>query len=112
MGRKTGSGGRSAEKESDLNFLKAVTEDRIRFIINSEFADRCDRNVTDRDEVLLKENLPDNIPLEEEKGSFKQASFLIAPDGSVGIPGKTETVLTMPGECVQYALMSDSGFQQ
>ncbi len=84
-----------------------------------------DRNVTDRDEVplsgdslsedLSKENPVKENPVKEtvsdgEKGSFKQASFFIAPDGSVGMSGKAEPVLTVPRECVRHALMSDSGF--
>ncbi|MDE5700793.1 MAG: DEAD/DEAH box helicase family protein [Lachnospiraceae bacterium] len=45
-----------------------------------------------------------------EKGSFRQASFFIAPDGSVGMPEKAESVLNVPRECIRHALMSDSGF--
>ena len=89
-----------------------------------------DRNAGDRDEVplsgdslndsLLGENPVIDNPVKEnsvketvsdgEKGSFRQASFFIAPDGSVGMSGKAEPVLTVPRECVRHALMSDSGF--
>ncbi len=89
-----------------------------------------DRNVPDRDEIPLggdslsedlskenpakgnpvKENLSEETVPDGEKGSFKQASFFIAPDGSVGMSDKAEPVLTVPRECVRHALMSDSGF--
>lgn len=83
-------------------------------------AGRGGRNVGDRDEVPLsgdltkenpvKENLAKETVSDGEKGSFKQASFFIAPDGSVGMSEKAEPVLTVPRECVRHALMSDSGF--
>lgn len=88
-------------------------------------AGRRGRNVGDRDEVplsrdslsedLAKENPVKENPVKEtvsdgEKGSFRQASFFIAPDGSVGMSEKAEPVLTVPRECVRHALMSDSGF--
>ncbi len=79
-----------------------------------------DRNVGDRDEVPLsgdasgEDALNENSVMETvsdgEKGSFRQASFFIAPDGSVGMPEKAESVLNVPRECIRHALMSDSGF--